>query len=267
MSSSSATFIAGFFYGGTTVLVGQPLDTIKTLQQAASSRTKPSIVPISKELWANGGISAFYRGGMPLLLGGGLMRSAQFGVYMSSLQYIQQLQNDQNNGTVENPRVLGCIDPQVVLAGLCGGIGRGLVEAPFEFLKVRQQVQTDWRMREIFNGTGPTLLRNSFLFSSFVVYMDVFKFRGLELSPFWMGGICSNMAWLTVWPLDVVKSRIQSGKFEGKNMLQVLNEVRRSGHLVSGLVPGLARSFLANGSSMVVYQYILGELNENWGMK
>jgi hypothetical protein len=131
MSMSVASFIAGFCYGGTTVLVGQPLDTIKTLQQTAchSQHTRAprkSIAVISRELWASGGIPNFYRGGMPLLLGGGLMRSAQFGVYMSTLQYIQSMQQSQNQPSSQKQLVLGCIDPQVGLAGICGGLGRGL---------------------------------------------------------------------------------------------------------------------------------------------
>ena len=259
-----ASFIAGFCYGGTTVLVGQPLDTIKTLQQASTEGGKQSILAVAKELWTTGGIPAFYRGGFPLLLGGGLMRSAQFGVYNSSLANIQKFQG----GSTDSKNYLfGFLDPQVVLAGFCGGIGRGLVEGPFEMVKVRRQMQTQWDFREIFKGSGTTLFRNSFLFSSFVVYMDISKqLFGADLSPFWQGGICANMAWMTIWPLDVVKSRIQSGKYEGKSMVYVLKEARRSGHLYRGLVPGLTRSFIANGCSMVVYKNVEAELKKNWGM-
>ena len=221
------------------------------------------MLTISKELWASGGIPAFYRGGVPLLLGGGLMRSVQFGVYQTTLKQIRSLQGGQ---TEKSNLVVGCIDPQVVLAGVFGGIGRGMVEGPFEMVKVRRQVQTKWGIREVLKGSGTTLLRNAFLFSSFVVYMDVFKQFGLELSPFWLGGICANMAWMTIWPLDVVKSRMHSGKYEGKSMIHVLKDASKSGHLYRGLVPGLTRSFISNGTSMVVYKYVEAELQTNWGM-
>ena len=84
---SLESFIAGFAYGGTTVFVGQPLDTIKTLQQAGESKAKKSIATIAKELYNAGGIPAFYRGGFPLLLGGGLMRSAQCKLYFLKFSY------------------------------------------------------------------------------------------------------------------------------------------------------------------------------------
>eukprot|EP00957_Ditylum_brightwellii_P004194 319281-Ditylum_brightwellii.AAC.1 len=100
------------------------------------------------------------------------------------------------------------------MAGFAGGLGRGVVEGPFEMIKVRRQVIED-------------------------------------LSPFWRGGMCANMAWMTIWPLDVVKSRAQSGKFEGVGMVQLLKDAAKDGHLWRGVGPGLTRSFIANGSSMV----------------
>ena len=76
-SISAESFIAGFAYGGTTVLVGQPFETIKTLRQvqSASSATKGSIFQTASNLYSTSGIRGFYRGGVPLLLGGGLMVS------------------------------------------------------------------------------------------------------------------------------------------------------------------------------------------------
>jgi len=303
----SESFIAGFAYGATTVLVGQPLDTIKTHQQTHSPQISnvktgnqlqsksPSIRTISRNLYAAGGIPAFYRGGVPLLLGGGLMRSAQFGVYKSALQSIQSWQGKR---TQPSDRIcFGILDPQVVFAGFLGGIGRGMVEGPFEMVKVRRQVQTQWNFMEILKGSGTTLIRNSGLFMSFAIYMDISDQMG-RLSPFWKGGICANLAWLTIWrecakhffskilqftlfysnfflfynyvmtmmklALDVTKSRLQSGKFEGKGLYHVLSDIIKKGHLFQGLLPGLTRSFIANGSSMVVYTHVETALKKQW---
>ena len=69
-----------------------------------------------------------------------------------------------------------------------GGVSRGLVEGPFEYIKVRRQVEQPWKISEILSGSGATIFRNSFLFSSFVIYMDLSKqiIPG-GLSPFWTG--------------------------------------------------------------------------------
>eukprot|EP01040_Poterioochromonas_malhamensis_P020477 gene20477-24449_t len=73
------TFIAGFAYGATTVVVGQPLDTIKTRMQATSGHRNS--ITVFREIWQREGIFGLYRGGLPLFIGGALIRSAQFGVY------------------------------------------------------------------------------------------------------------------------------------------------------------------------------------------
>lgn len=268
---SRESFIAGFAYGGTTVMVGQPFETLKTLTQVHSttsgSNAKPSLVATARDLYASGGIKAFYRGGVPLLLGGGLNRSACFGVYnrwelpsdfisldfrswnwcfgdavfwadaqplllelvqsscsclylscwchqyyfanwhvqflilianitltlsvssFLSLYSIRQTTIHTHNNTnsvvptlesrygptPKSSYYLGCINPHVVLAGWAGGIGRGIVEGPFEMVKVRRQVVSGWAFADVFQGFGATLFRNSFLFSSFVIYMDILK--------------------------------------------------------------------------------------------
>lgn len=91
-------------------------------------------------------------------------------------------------------RIFGIFDSQVVVAGFAGGIGRGLVEGPFEYIKTRRQVQGQWKLREIMNGSGATIFRNSFLFSSFVIYIDLSnQLVPGGLGPFWTGAICSNL--------------------------------------------------------------------------
>lgn len=244
-------FIAGFAYGSTTVLVGQPLDTIKTRMQALGTT---SSIETAKAIFTQDGIKGLYRGGFVLVLGGSLIRSAQFGVYETLLSQQRLVY-----GKTENKdKILGYFDPQVLLAGFFGGAGRGFVEGPFEYIKTRRQMESNWRARELFSGAGATIFRNSFLFSSFVMYMDL----GAQLvpgglSPFWSGAICSNLAWLTVWPLDVVKSQMQSGLHNDRSLLSLISTNIRSGAAYKGLLPGLARSFVANGCSMVVYKKVL----------
>ncbi len=254
-------FIAGFAYGTTTVIVGQPLDTIKTRMQALGTK---SSIDTAKSIFNQEGIKGLYRGGFVLVLGGSLIRSTQFGVYETVLSQQRQA----FGATQKEHKLLGYFDPQVIVAGFAGGMGRGLVEGPFEYVKTRRQVQSHWTARELLSGAGATIFRNSFLFSSFVVYMDL----GAQLvpgglSPFWSGAICSNLAWLTVWPLDVVKSQLQSGLHSDKSLLSLVKHNIRSGAAYKGLLPGLTRSFIANGCSMVVYREVLHLLSEDAAKK
>ena len=74
-----------------------------------------------------------------------------------------------------------------------------------------RQMNAPWALREVFQGASATMLRNSLLFATFMIYIDLSKqvVPG-GLSPFWTGAICANLAWLTTWPMDVAKSQVHS---------------------------------------------------------
>jgi len=151
----------------------------------------------------------------------------------------------------------------VIFAGVCGGIGRGVIEGPFEYIKVRRQLAQPWHLKELLSGSGATITRNAFLFSSFVVYLDIGKQIGLaSFHPFWQGAICANLAWMTIWPMDVAKTMVQSGNYNNKSFLWILGETVRTGAMTRGLVPGLMRSTVANGSAMVAYKEIQKSLTQ-----
>lgn len=140
-----------------------------------------------------------------------------------------------------------------------------MVEGPFEMVKVRRQVVSAWDYNQLVRGYGVTMFRNSFLFSSFVMYMDIFKQQieqryDMTVSPFIKAGSCATLAWLTIWPLDVVKTRRQSGKYEGKSLVYLLKDVIRTGDMYKGLSVGMIRGFVANGASMEVYKLVEGML-------
>ena len=122
-------FVAGFGYGTISVIVGQPFDTIKTRSQIPSYFGKNPL-QIGSEIFKSEGFFGLYRGGLPLVIGGSLIRSAQFGVNTSVITQLRKM----SDGHVK--RWFGIFDWQVIAAGFCGGIARGLIEGPFEYIKV-----------------------------------------------------------------------------------------------------------------------------------
>lgn len=224
-SDSFISFIAGANYGFASVIVGQPFDTIKTRAQAMTRTTRDgpregSMISSTRSLWQKEGIRGLYRGGLPLFLGGSLFRSAQFGFYENTMRFLKA------NGAFKNCRIgpynsekrERMLDVNVVIAGFAGGIGRGLVEGPFEYIKVRRQVHSEWSVSKLYEGGGVTMLRNAFLFCSFSIYRalvpsllgyDVDSNGKTTMNPFLEGAVCANLAWMTVWPLDVCKSYVR----------------------------------------------------------
>jgi solute carrier family 25 carnitine/acylcarnitine transporter 20/29 len=152
-------FLAGFAYGITNVVVGQPLDTIKTRMQAMKEMQSSSMLTTAREIVKHEGIRGLYRGGVPLVLGGGIIRSTQFGVYNETLYRIRE------QHILNNHKWLGFINTDVVIAGLMGGFCRGLVESPIEFMKVRRQCEHGWKFTEMLSGTGSILFHKLTHFS------------------------------------------------------------------------------------------------------
>jgi hypothetical protein len=134
------------------------------------------------------------------------MRSAQFGVSGRVKHWL-------DDNTTSKFLFLGCVDWQVVAAGIAGGLGRAIVEIPTDFFKIRRQVEHGWTWACVLDGTGITLARNTVLYTAFMLYIDLSKQAcragyvpsilmtndNSGLTPFAKGTICANMAWLTVW--------------------------------------------------------------------
>ena len=272
-SSSLITFAAGASYGFITVLVGQPFDTIKTRLQAMPDAAGASnSFAVGQALFRREGIRGLYRGGMPLLLSGSLMRSAQFGISSHTKTYLEGCP-----GLLPENKLFGMLDFVVILSGMAGGVGRAMVEIPADFFKVRRQVENRYALKSILDGSMVTVGRNAMGFATFMLYIDLAKQAcqagwipallmttdQSNVTPFAKGAICGNLAWLTVWPMDVIKTQRQSGNYSrNKSAWQMLKDNYQSGRIFRGLIPGLARSSIANGSSMVVYEFVHLSLTE-----
>ena len=126
------------------------------------------------------------------------------------------------------------------------------------------------------DGTGVTLARNTVLYAAFMLYIDASKKacrqgyvpallmdqQQLNLTPFAKGAICANLAWLTIWPADVIKTQRQSGNYAQANPLVLFQQNLQKGKLFRGLLPGLLRSTVANGVGMAVYEWVQTTLTE-----
>ena len=62
------------------------------------------------------------------------MRSAQFGCNDLARDALR-------DSSIPSFKIGGVVESHIVLAGMCGGLGRAVVEGPTEFFKIRQQIR------------------------------------------------------------------------------------------------------------------------------
>jgi len=136
------------------------------------------------------------------------------------------------------------------------GFATGIICAPminvFEVYKVKTQLSNKVNFKNNKNllklGLTATLIRESF---GTCLYFGTYNFcRKEELNPFFSGAIAGSTSWLTTYPVDVVKTRVQSGEFK------TYRSAIRKGNLLQGLGICLFRSILVNGISFTAYDFL-----------
>lgn len=144
-------------------------------------------------------------------------------------------------------------------------------------LQVRGQIQLQWQFRHLYTGFGVTWMRTVGLMTTYFILVDSYRrhfpelFSRPLLGPFLMSGVAATFAWWVVWPLEYMKSQVQGSYGDQKQgLLQRMRAVvRERGGVLAlyrGIGPGTIRSFIANGTSMVVMQYAQRQVSQ-WGLR
>ncbi|EGW32361.1 uncharacterized protein SPAPADRAFT_61442 [Spathaspora passalidarum NRRL Y-27907] len=218
---------AGFVGGATQVLIGQPADLVKIRLQTTSNTSSLSII---KNVIKNEGIFAFYKGTLPPLFGVGVCVSLQFyGFHETKRQLLQYSGQDKLN-----------LWPQTYIAGAMAGVVNTPVASPIEQLRILSQasekklsltetVKKIYAEHGVWNGlyrgTGITLIREIQAYGvwfltyetliSQIIDLQHYKSRDQISTPELLasGALAGNALWLSSYPIDVIKSNVQSDKF------------------------------------------------------
>jgi solute carrier family 25 carnitine/acylcarnitine transporter 20/29 len=255
------SLITGTIYGATSVIVGQPFDTIKTKMQAQKEfMGKIQMLPAMQKVWREEGLRGFYRGSLPPFFGSVAFRSLQFSCFEMVYTYLE----GNPSMTKPIPNSFG-LQPRVILGGLAAALVRSIIENPFEYAKVKRQTLQPWHFKDLYKGFWPLCLRTSGMMTSFFIFVDILKrnTRAYESTAgrFLMGGLAASMAWVLIWPLENVKNVVQAEtKDVGKTSFDKLMYVWRNFGLMGlyrGMLPGLVGIFFRNGCSMVAMQWAI----------
>lgn len=207
-------FFAGGIAGSAGVLVGHPFDTIKVRLQVSSQNS------IS--------MHGLFRGVGPPLFSATFINALVFFTYGESRRILEQdeVPKGEHNKWIDSLRSL--------LSGSIAGFSSSLVTCPVDNIKCQQQVKpfslTTWDSaldlyrhqgvkNGLYRGFNSTCLRQMPSFAIYFYFYDMVK-NQLDRYPTFAnypllsssvaGGITGSISWAAIYPIDVVKSRIQT---------------------------------------------------------
>ncbi|TFL04850.1 mitochondrial carrier [Pterulicium gracile] len=266
--------IAGSLGGAGQVIVGQPLDTIKTRAQIAPKGMFKGPLDILKQTARREGVLALYKGMASPLVGIAAVNSLLFASYSASKRLV-------------SPYPTLSLK-QTALAGAMAGAANSILASPVEMFKVRMQGQygsaTDQKLRTVFTdmikdwGFRKGLMRGFWVtvareIPAYAGFYTAFEFSKRKFSqaygsqlPVWAllaSGSTGGIAyWLACYPFDVVKSRVQlrpvppTGtpvQYIAHELKAIVAESGVSG-LFRGLSPSLLRSIPAAATTFTVFE-------------
>jgi solute carrier family 25 carnitine/acylcarnitine transporter 20/29 len=203
--ADSKYFAFGALSGMTGVLISHPFDTIKTHIQNNKS--------------INYNFKNLYRGITPPLCGVGLEKALVFGSYELANKYF-------NN---------------VFISGLTAGLTASLIVTPYERLKILIQMNNSHKnisknlsLPFLYKGLTTTFTREV---PGFGIYFSVYNYgiskiynnqAPTSIGSFLLGGLSGAVAWLFIYPQDMIKTRLQSALDNKKTAKEIIQEIYKS---------------------------------------
>lgn len=299
----SVDFWAGYISGAVGILIGNPLDLLKVRLQSSSSTAISTTHPSSYASQFPSA-SSLIRGATAPILGYGALNALLFMTYNRTTTFL----TPGYDPTASHNSALPTLST-VFIAGAIGGLATFIVSTPTELIKCRAQlsqtpissislvrsvVKTEG-LRGLYYGGTVTALRDGigygFYFWSYELSTRLLaakvgadEGKGIEAARVLLcGGLAGVVTWASVFPLDVVKTRVQT-QLGGTLETEPLLGSARAGHSgpesrIGALemakriytVEGKAaffrgfgvcslRAFVVNAAQWAVYEWIMKEL-------
>lgn len=324
MQTMSADFWAGYISGAVGIIIGNPLDILKVRLQARSSvsanASSPFVPPASNSFPSSplALLRRFSTGTAAPVLGYGALNALLFVSYNRSetlLNQAFQVKPRDDSGATTGANLW-----TTFIAGALGGLATWVVSTPTELIKCRAQLAPNpgtsswdiakrvWRteggIRGFYLGGAVTALRDSVGYG--------FYFWSYQLTTQWLGGwqggggpdervgrgvsgseafkvlLCGGLAgvvtWVSIFPLDVIKTRVQAQVANLNTTVAVIGEtmplVRKQERLGAldtarqaygegglrvffrGLTVCSVRAFIVNAVQWATYEWIMTELGQ-----
>ncbi|KAK1717448.1 hypothetical protein CaCOL14_002088 [Colletotrichum acutatum] len=251
------------------VLLGQPFDIVKVRLQ--TSTTPTTALNAATQIYKNEGALAFYKGTLTPLLGIGACVSIQFAGFHQARRFFES-----RNGST-GPLSYA----QYYASGAFAGVANSVISGPIEHVRIRLQTQPHGAARlysgpldcvrklashggllnnGLYRGEAVTILREAqaygvwFLAFEWMMNADARRnnMDRKDIAPYkiaFYGGLAGEALWLSSYPFDVIKSKMQTDGFgkeqRYKSMRDCFAQTYRGEGLRGfwrGIVPTLLRA-------------------------
>ncbi|RQM06223.1 hypothetical protein DH86_00003343 [Scytalidium sp. 3C] len=238
--------------------MGQPFDIVKVRLQTSTQYS--NALEAAKSIWVKEGPLAFYKGTLTPLIGIGACVSVQFGAFHEARRRFEA------SNLAKDPLSPGLSYSQYYAAGAFAGIANSVISGPIEHVRIRLQTQPHGAARlyngpldcirklsahegvfkGLYRGEVVTVLREAqaygvwFLTFEYLMNADAArnKIERKEM-PAWKialyGGLAGEALWLASYPLDVVKSKMQSDGFGESQKYKGMNDCFRQTYRAEGI--------------------------------
>ncbi|KAL3683603.1 hypothetical protein R1sor_001625 [Riccia sorocarpa] len=292
--TSGQEFLAGGVGGIAGVVAGHPLDTVRIrLQQPrAASASAPPIraTALIRQIIASEGALALYKGMSSPVATIAFQNAVSFQTYALCSRFLQRREKEE-----------ALSYKNVAIAGVCAGTLQTLILSPVDLIKIRLQLLTDRVSSKravrpvgpldivrgilrkegipgLYRGLTITVIRDA---PSHAVYFGTYEYARECLHPgcrengdetlmtmLTAGGLAGAFSWMSCYPLDVVKSRLQgqvpSDNPHYRGIVDCMRKsVQEEGLKVfwRGLGTAVARAYLVNGAIFSAYEMTLRFMN------
>lgn len=295
---------AGSIGGIVQVLSGQPFDTVKVRLQTQPGKYS-SAVDCVKQTYLQEGFLGFYKGTLTPLIGIGACVSIQFGALEAAKRYFvaQNRKQQQHQHQQQQKRILSATNPavldnfQLFLSGAFSGLANSVLSGPIEHIRIRLQassnsgytgpgdlikkVTAQHGISGLYKGQAITLLRESVGYGIYFSTYEWLMQRQMSLQKTekrsdvasWrqmlFGAASGYTLWLVIYPVDAIKSKIQTDGFSGpdRKFTSSFDCARKviAAEGMAGLYRGFGTCMLragpVNGVTFVAYEMAMSLMN------
>lgn len=272
---------------------GQPFDIVKVRLQTTTQYS--SALNAATSIYKHEGALAFYKGTLTPLIGIGACVSVQFGAFNAARRYLEARNTEASGAAPGSPLSY----PQYALAGAFAGIANSVLSGPIEHVRIRLQSQPhgagrlysgpldcvrkigrhDGVLRAVYRGECVTLYREAFAYGSWFTAFEWMmnadaRRNGVDRKDVpaykvaFYGGLAGEALWLSSYPFDVVKSKMQTDGFGSAQryptMRSCFAQTYREGGLGGfwrGVGPTLLRAMPVSAATFATVEFVTRLIN------